>query len=201
MANEVIKQLSRVVNSLMLSNKRTVAVTNSEKHDLNMLKSHFIMTRVDKARNNISFICKIYYLDNIKSELERTNTYEVCNNSEEEIVKEHVKFCSKFKIDIKDRVLPFLHMVPKFHKPNIDFRYIAAGIKSSTNQLSKLLSGVLTLVDNKLMRMDNYKFKFKGTSGYWIVKNKDAVTSKLNYLNNMHYAKSIVSFETIDLAA
>ena len=72
-------------------------------------------------------------------------------------------------------------MVPKFHKSNIDFRYIAAGIKSSTKQLSKLLSGVLTLVDNKLMRMDNYKFK--GTSGYWMVKNKDAVTSKLNYLN------------------
>ena len=76
-------------------------------------------------------------------------------------------------------------MVPKFHQPNIDFRYIAAGIKSSAKQLSKLLSGVLTLVDNKLMRMDNYKLK--GTSGYWIVQNKDAVTSKLNYLNNMRY--------------
>ena len=45
------------------------------------------------------------------------------------------------------------------------------------------------------MRMENYRFKFKGTSGYWIVKNKDAVTSKLNYLNNMRYAKSIVSFD------
>ena len=45
------------------------------------------------------------------------------------------------------------------------------------------------------MRMDNYKFKFKGSSGYWIVKNKDAVTSKLNYLNNMHYARSIRSFD------
>ena len=37
------------------------------------------------------------------------------------------------------------------------------------------------------MRMNNYIFKFKGTSGYWIVKNKNAVTYKLNYLNNMHY--------------
>ena len=43
-------------------------------------------------------------------------------------------------------------------------------------KLSKLFSGVLTLVDSKLMRMDNYKFK--STSGYWIVKHKDAVTSK-----------------------
>ena len=52
--NKVIKQLFRLVNSLKLSNKRTLAVTNSEKHDLNMLKSHFIMTR-----NNISFTVKV----------------------------------------------------------------------------------------------------------------------------------------------
>ena len=45
------------------------------------------------------------------------------------------------------------------------------------------------------MRMDNYKFKFKGSSGYWIVKNKEAVTSKLNYLNNMRYARSVSSFD------
>ena len=102
------------------------------------------MAGVDKARNNISFICKRYYSVNIKSKLKGTNTYEVCNKSEQEIVKEYVKFCSKFKIDIKDRVLPFLHMVPKFHKPNIDFRYIATGIKSSTKHLSKLLRSTHT---------------------------------------------------------
>ena len=33
------------------------------------------MTGVDKAKNNISFICKKYYLNNIKSELESTSTY------------------------------------------------------------------------------------------------------------------------------
>ena len=30
-----------------------------------------------------------------------------------------------------DLCLPFLQMLPKFHKPTIDNRYIAAGIKSS----------------------------------------------------------------------
>ena len=40
-------------------------------------------TGVDIARNNISFICKRYYLDNIKSELERTNTCEGCDENEE----------------------------------------------------------------------------------------------------------------------
>ena len=40
-----------------------------------------------------------------------------------------------------------------------------------------------------------YEFKFKGTSGYWCVKNKDQVVSKLNYLNNLHYANSVASFD------
>ena len=73
-------------------------------------------------------------------------------------------------------------MVPKFHKPNI-LDILQRVLNRLLNNC--LLSGVLTLVDNKLMRMDNYKFKFKGTSGYWIVKNKDAVTSKLNYLKDV----------------
>ena len=191
----LFRKVSSIVNSLKLSNRRSVTIIKSESNDLNKLKEHFIMTGVDKAKNNISFICKKYYLNKIKSELESTSTYVSCDRSEEDIVKDHIRFCSKFDIDIKDRLLPFIHMVPKFHKRTIDFRYIAAGIKSSTKTLSKILSGVFSLVDKTIMRMDNYKFKFKGSSGYWIVKNKEAVTSKLNYLNNMRYARSVSSFD------
>ena len=38
----------------------------------------------------------------------QTYMYEVCDKNKEEIIKEHVNFCSKFKIDIEERVLPFL---------------------------------------------------------------------------------------------
>ena len=70
-------------------------------------------------------------------------------------------------------------MLPKFHKPVIDFRYIAAG----------------KLCDKTLNYMDNYKFKFKNTSGYWIAKNKDNCLSALNYLNNTACANSIAYFD------
>ena len=86
-------------------------------------------------------------------------------------------------------------MLPKFHKPVIDFRYIAAGKKSSTKTLSKLLSSVFKLLDKTLKYMDNFKFKFKNTSGYWIAKNKDDCLSALNYLNNATYANTIASFD------
>ena len=143
----LFRKISSIVNSLKLSNRRSVAIIKSESNYLNKLKEHFIITGVDRAENNVSFICKKYYLHNIKSELESTSTYVSCDRSEEDIVKDHIRFCSKYDIDIKNRLLPFIHMVPKFHKRTIDFKYIAAGIKSSTKTLSKILSGVLSLVE------------------------------------------------------
>ena len=143
----------------------------------------------------MSFICKQYYLDNIEKELNDTSTYELSDLTEEDIVRSHIRFCSKFNIEVQDRFLPFVHMLPKFHKPAIDFRYIAAGKKSSTKTLSKLLSGIFKLLDSTLKYMDNFKFKFKNTSGYWIAKNKDVCLAALNYLNNSAKANSIASFD------
>ena len=32
---------------------------------------------------------------------------------------------------MKDKMLPFIHMIPKFHKETLDYRYIAAAKTSS----------------------------------------------------------------------
>ena len=61
--------------------------------------------------------------------------------------------------------------------------------------LSKILSGVLTLINKFLKSYSNYKFKFDNTSGYWIVNNKDVVIDHLNFLNNTSKASSIKSFD------
>ena len=121
--------------------------------------------------------------------------YILSHDTEDNIVKDHVRFCKKYNIPVSDFCVPFLHMLPKFHKPTLDFRYIAAGTKSSTKVLSQILSGVFKLIDVTLKYSDNYHFKFKNTSGYWVVKNKDETVSKLNYLNNSFSARSIHSFD------
>ena len=53
----------------------------------------------------------------------------------------------------------------------------------------------MKLIDCTLKFSDNYQFKFKDTSGYWIVKNKDEQVSILDYLNNCRLAKSVNSFD------
>ena len=56
--------------------------------------------------------------------------------------------------------------------------------------MSKLLSGILTLVNNKLMRMDN--FKLKGTSGYW------TEIEQISDLVNICYIDSRVELINVD---
>ena len=72
-----------------------MSVVNSESEDLEVLKDRFVLTSVDKASNNISLICKKFYVDNLDNELNNTKTYNESNESEEEIVKRHVLFCAK----------------------------------------------------------------------------------------------------------
>ena len=191
----VLHDIKNEVFCSKISCKRSQSVFVSESNDVDTLKDHFVITGIDKAQNNLSFICRYYYLKNLEEELSTTKTYIPSDKSEDEIVKEHALFCKKYNIPVSDFTVPFMHMIPKFHKPQLDFRYIAAGTKCSTKPLAKILSGVFKLIDKTLKYSDNFKFKFKNTSGYWIVKNKDEQVSVLDFLNNSSSAKSVNSFD------
>ena len=191
----VIQKFKQRLSLTHITCKREKSILASEHEDLDLIKQHFVITGVDKAANNISFICKKFYIDTIDNELNNTETYELSDKSEEDIVREHIRFCSRFNISVTDRTLPFLHLLPKFHKPQMDYRFIAAGKKSSLKELSTILCSVLKLVDRTFKFSDSFKFRFKNTAGYWIAKSKDAAIDSLNYLNNIGSATSIRSFD------
>ena len=86
-------------------------------------------------------------------------------------------------------------MLPKFHKNLIDYRYIAVGTIASTKYLAKILSAMLKLLSTTLQQYSKYKFKFDNTSGFWIVKNKEATINHLTFLNNIGKTKNIKSFD------
>ena len=52
-----MKKIANAVQDVKLFNKRNESVIKSEKSDLCKLKEHFILTGVDKASNNVSFVC------------------------------------------------------------------------------------------------------------------------------------------------
>ena len=82
-------------------------------------------------------------------------------------------------------------MLPKFYKLSLDFRYIAAWVKSSTKVLSKILNSVFKLLGTTSKYQDNFQFKFLYASGSWIVNSEDKMTANLNYLNNVQLSQFI----------
>ena len=81
------------------------------------------MTGVDKAQNNISFICRQFYLKNVEDEFSSTKTYILSDRSEEDTVKDHVTFCNKYKIPVTDLTVPFMHIFLKMISDLIKRRY------------------------------------------------------------------------------
>ena len=84
----------------------------------------------------------------------------------------HMQFCKKFNIQVNYLSFPFKHMLPKFYKLSLDFRYIAAWVKSSTKVLSKILNSMFKLLGTISKYQDNFQFKFLYASGSWIVNSK-----------------------------
>ena len=74
------------------------------KAELKRLKEHFVIVPIDKAANNISFICKQHYASVIVSELKynlvhannNDDTYELVNDSSSGIVNRHRTTLSQY---------------------------------------------------------------------------------------------------------
>ena len=74
------------------------------KIELDKLHKDFVVVPIDKASNNVPFICKNHYAEVIKSELkfslqtENYNTYEHVNTPSNEIMKSHSDMLNKFDL-------------------------------------------------------------------------------------------------------
>ena len=117
--------------------------------------NNYVCTPVDKAANNIAFICPKFYLENICREIgfekkqfnNQSGFYVPCTTSIDDLVKQHIQMSKVYKLDVEqtDCNVPQLYGIPKFHKTPLKFRFIAGAANSSTKPISVLLLNVLTL--------------------------------------------------------
>ena len=64
------------------------------KHELDILHDKYVLVPTDKAANNVTIVCKKFYISKIHEELASDN-FEVIDRSVEDIVQEHEKFINK----------------------------------------------------------------------------------------------------------
>ncbi|MGC4052864.1 MAG: hypothetical protein QM757_26350 [Paludibaculum sp.] len=86
------------------------------------------LTPTDKAQNNISIICKKFYITTLLKEVSGNSTYNEVKLDSKEITTKHQKDSKEFGFVTpeKHRQLPYLMWTPKMHKIPTKQRFIAA---------------------------------------------------------------------------
>ena len=161
------------------------------------LQEDFIVVPVDKAPNNYSFICKLFYMQVMCKELGLVLTpngvqligndvYSPCTVEESDVVKRHERVCvqmTKNSIADEDKKLPVLHALPKMHKTPYKYRFIAGARNCSTRSVALVLQKSLKLLRDHVRNYCDVVCSRKGFCVFWSVESSLQVLQKLQGLN------------------
>ena len=155
------------------------------KDTLHKLYANYVLVLADKAANNGIIVNKKYYIDTLVKELRIDNvninnpTYIPVDDSFETIVKSHNQFITSVGLEIseEDQNLPYLYWTPKLHKSPYKHRFIAGSSKCTMEDLSCLLTKVLSTIKDGLVRYFNTKTSHNGVNNMWILKNSTSLSS------------------------
>ena len=169
---------------------------------LRKLHKDFVLVPPDKAANNIIVTCKKYYIETLIKELginssnQINSTYVPSIDSYDKILKSHSDFVNSMglKLSEEDQDLPYLYWTPRLHKAPFKQCFVTGSSKSTTKELSCLLTKILTTIKHGLSRYCNTKMSHNGVNNMWILKNSTSLLSSLEKLD-VRYAKSVQTFD------
>ena len=175
------------------------------KNQLSQLKESFVIVPIDKATNNIAFICKQFYANVLVKELDfpspnncDSSTYhQIHNLDKKQIIKEHKTFLKKLKIQLKQNMesLPLMYWVPKMHKNPVGFRFIIASPQCTLKHLAKDLTAIFRLLYKKVEKYNQKGKVWSGVNKFWIIQNTKPIIQSINNLNRRNAAKSLSTFD------
>ena len=172
------------------------------KNYLESFHKEFVLVPTDKASNNISIVCKKFYVKTLLKEVgffdldrKQDRTYQEIKLTSEEIIKSHEKENKTFEVTIDEKQyhLPLLLWIPKMHKNPSKQRFIAASHSCTTKNLSSLISKSLKLIQKA---HQVYCERIKNYSGYnlfWIVDNSLGVHKLLKQSDTK--AKNLATYD------
>ena len=206
--NKVIEDTSKAVTRLSKNVKKTKKMTLKSPVISKLLvdlQKDFVFVPTDKASNNISVVCKKFYIEQSMKELDiflnsskkkdADKTYVPVKESLSSLLSRHSRFMKAHSIeDAKD--LPFLYWIPKMHKkPYSKQRYIAASARCSTKPLSAILTKCLKLIEAQHRIIGKRYFTNHGINPMWIIDNSTAVHSMIADLNRKKQVRNLRTYD------
>lgn len=172
------------------SRRHTPYLTKQTRKELRRLHRHLIVVPLDKAANNVGFICKALYCQRLRKELTQENgAYEITEEQKQALLDNHKTYLKQLKMLGKAK-LPSMYWLPKFHKDPVGARFIAASVDCTTSKLSKILSDVLGLVLETLREKDDETLSKTGIRRFFIVQTFEEVSGFLGKWVRKNHANS-----------
>ena len=176
--------------------RKKVLQDEDVQNELNTLQRRFVMVPIDKAGNNIGFVCKKYYIMKIMDEV-KSETYENIMDRKQVVIGKQKQQSKKLKIDVdkENEKLPYIHATIKMHKNPIKFRYIIASRQCAAKGVAKNLTKILKLV----MEINrNYCRKIKwytGVNRMWIATGTKDILEDIHHINKKKKASTVETFD------
>ena len=204
--SRIVEKIDHRISSFVPKRKkasRSIFEDTSAQSCLSELQSKYVMVPIDKAANNIAFVCKRFYAQVLLNELgltgSSTSTYtNISHRNPNDVISQHQdELKEQFNLSVDDtmKTLPDIYWLPKLHKTPVKFRFIIASKRCTTKILSKDVSAIFSLFQKQI---DTYYKKvhfYSGIKPYWIVQNRDPVLQSVRKSVPRRSAKCISSFD------
>ena len=167
------------------------------KKELERLQNAYVLVPIDKASNNIGFICKHYFIRKIIDEI-CTDTYRILQEDPKLVVnrlKETSEAVLGIHVDNEHMQLPSMHMTIKKHKNPTKFRFIVASKRCPTKHAAKILTKILAFILGSHRRFCNKIKAYTGINRMWVCDNNQSILSTMDATNNRHQARNIATYD------
>ena len=131
------------------------------------LQSKYVIVPIDKAANNISIICKRFYVMRLLKEVGALGnpdpTYEISNINPADLINDDVILCERFGLTLDEgqKTLPIMYWTPKMHYTPSRARFIVSSAKCSTKPISQVVSNAFKLIFKQIKDFHNQSKFYK----------------------------------------
>ena len=173
---KVNKKIEELKNKFKFSRVKQVLRDPEVVSYLNILQEQYVMCPIDKAANNITFICK-KYVQVLLKELgllsATSNTDQQVNDTLHNILQQQNNTLdSVFGLKNNDEefnCLPCIYWLPKMHKIPSSARFIIAGKKCINKQLRKHVASAFKLCYSQIDAYHKKTYYFSGAKTFWVI--------------------------------
>jgi hypothetical protein len=205
--NMICKKVREKIDSLKNTIKnpliKPVLNNNEVKEYLSELHSKYVIVPIDKAANNISIICKKFYIERLLDEVGILNipnpTYSlVTDKRASQVINDNIEYSERLGFEIdeeREKSLPSIYWLPKFHKNPIATRCIVASKLCSTKQIAQAVSSCFKVIQRQIENFHHKNQFYCQYKKFWVVQNSMQIISDLDKINKRKNAKSISTFD------